>query len=146
MIQAVLDVNVLVSSTVGPLGHSRQLLTAWQDQRFTLLTSEGMIVELEEKLRLPRISQRYKLTEEDIRFVVGLLRTQAQLVMVPAEEQRVVTSDPEDDYVLATARLGQAQYLVTGDRNLLNMGEYEEVTIITPREFLEIFQSVGKGL
>lgn len=146
MIQVVLDVNMLVSATVGPLGHSRQLLTAWQDHHFTLLTSEGMIVKLEEKLRLPRISQRYKLTEEDIRWVVVLLRTQAQLVVVPAEEQRAVTTDPEDDYVLATARLGQAEYLVTGDhKHLLPIRQYEGIAIVTPREFVAILEAEGES-
>jgi predicted nucleic acid-binding protein len=52
-------------------------------------------------------------------------------------ERPAITGDPEDDYVLATARLGQAGYLVTGDRKLVELGSYGSVTMIRPKEFVE---------
>jgi predicted nucleic acid-binding protein len=58
MIHAVVDVNVLVSALVGLLGFSRPVITAWQQQRIELLTSERIIAELDAKLRLPRIVKR----------------------------------------------------------------------------------------
>jgi uncharacterized protein len=47
-----------------------------------------------------------------------------------------VTGDPEDDAVLATARLGRADYLVTGDRGLLDLGRHGAARILTLRDFL----------
>ncbi|MFN8556542.1 MAG: hypothetical protein U0531_04040 [Dehalococcoidia bacterium] len=47
-----------------------------------------------------------------------------------------ITGDPEDDAVLATARLGQVDYLVTGDRGLLALGNHSGVGIIRPRDLL----------
>jgi putative PIN family toxin of toxin-antitoxin system len=138
MISAVLDVNVLVSAVIGPLGHSRRALVAWQDQRFVLLTSEGVIRELEEKLRLDSIVRRFRLTDEDAEQISRLLRTQATLVAVETTDQVPVTGDPEDDHVLATARLGKADYLVTGDRGLLRLSRHESIAIVSPREFLEV--------
>jgi putative PIN family toxin of toxin-antitoxin system len=137
MIRAVLDVNVLVSAVLGPLGHPRLIVFAWEQERFSSVTSEGVIAEVEAKLRLPRIARRYRLTEQDIRPMVALFRTQAELVTVAAEECAAVTGDPEDDYVLATARVGQTEYLVTGDEGLLNLRHYEGITIVSPREFVE---------
>jgi predicted nucleic acid-binding protein len=49
-----------------------------------------------------------------------------------------VASHPEDDLILATAVSAQADYLVTGDRQLLALGRYQGVEIVTPRAFATI--------
>jgi putative PIN family toxin of toxin-antitoxin system len=142
----VLDVNVLVSSVIAPLGFPRQIFSAWREGRFPLLVSSGMIDEVEEKLALPRIARRYSVTLELGRDTLGLLRSQASLVPVPAGERLTVTGDPEDDLVLATGRLGGAEYLVTGDRGLLALSEYEGMKIVSPREFFQVLaQSTSPG-
>lgn len=139
MIRAVVDVNVLVSAILGPLGFSRQVALVWNAGRFTVIASEGIYTQLEEKLSLPRISRRYNVrTPEDIRWLQDLLRTQAELIIIPLQERLAVTGDPEDDYVLATARLGQADYLVTGDHGLLALGDYEGTEIVSPRRFIDL--------
>ena len=53
---------------------------------------------------------------------------------VAAPEGAVVTGDPVEDLVLATCRLAHADYLVTGDRGLLELGSYAGTAIVTPRE------------
>ena len=146
MIRAVVDVNVLISSILGPLGFSRQIILAWAAGRFSAVASEGIYTKLEEKLSLPRIVRRYRVsTPEDIRLVQGLLRTQAELVIVPLAERRTVTGDPEDDYVLATGRLAQVDYLVTGDRGLLDLVRHEGMRIVTPREFVRLLEPEGES-
>ena len=52
-----------------------------------------------------------------------------------------VATHPEDDLVLATAISGKADYLVTGDRQLLKLQEFEDVSIVSAAEFLLILQS-----
>jgi putative PIN family toxin of toxin-antitoxin system len=137
VIRAVIDVNVIVSAILGPLGLPRRVLLAWEAEAFSPITSAGIISKVAEKLSLPRISRRYNVNSaDDIRWVFGLLQTQAELILVPHEECRVVTSDPEDDYVLATGRLARADYLVTGDHGLLGLGEYQGMKIVSPRVFL----------
>lgn len=142
MIRAVVDVNVLISAILGPLGFSRQVLLAWARRQFQAITAEGIYTKLEEKLALPRLVRRYNVqSAHDISWVQGLLRAQAEVTIVPLAERPSVTGDPEDDYVLATGRLARAAYLVTGDRELLDLGEYEGMKIITPREFVELLRS-----
>lgn len=63
------------------------------------------------------------------------------MILVPPHECRVVTGDPEDDYVLATTRLGNARYLITGDQKLLGLKEYASAQIVGPREFVTILES-----
>jgi len=133
----VADVNVIVSATIAPLGASRAIIMAWREGRIELVTSDGIIAEVEEKLRFPRIGGKYHLADEDIRTALATLRTQAQVVAVPLQSIRSVTGDPEDDYVLGTATEGKVDYLVTGDKGLLELGQHRGVAILSPRQFVD---------
>jgi len=128
----------IVSAVLGALGFPRQVAEALRAGRFVAATSQGIIAEVEKKLPLPRISQRYQLTELDVTWALELLTRFAQPVTVPDHEVLVVTGDPEDDLVLATGRLAQAHYLATGDRGLLALGAYAGMAIVTPCEFVAV--------
>lgn len=136
MVSAVLDVNVIISSVMSPRGAPRQVLTAWEAGEFDALTSDGIIGEVAEKLLDPRIGGRFNVTLADVQAVVLLLRTQARVVDPPFSA--VVTGDPEDDHVLATAAHGRAEYLVTGDKGLLGLVRHGSTQIISPRAFLDL--------
>ncbi|MBI2761125.1 MAG: putative toxin-antitoxin system toxin component, PIN family [Chloroflexi bacterium] len=135
---AVLDVNVFVSAIIAPLGIPRQLWLAWQADRFSLIASEHIIITTMDRLRLPRIARRYGLTDTDAQVFGATVRAGATMVPVLPADIVHVTGDPEDDTVLATARLAQVEYLVTGDRGLLDLGTYEGIDIVTPRQFLVV--------
>jgi putative PIN family toxin of toxin-antitoxin system len=139
MSRSVIDLNIYVSATIVPRGAPFRALTAWRAGEFTAVASAGMVSELEEKLRSPKLA-RYQLTETDIQAILTLINTAADLVTVPPDEVVAVTGDPEDDLVLATARIGQADYLVTGDRGLLRLGSYEGTAIVTVAAFLASLQ------
>jgi predicted nucleic acid-binding protein len=66
---------------------------------------------------------------------MDMLATDATLVALTVTVTGVA-SHPEDDLVLATAVSGGAGYLVTGDRQLLRLANYEGIIILTPRDFL----------
>ncbi len=129
------DVNILISSTVAPLGIPRKIITAWRKGELDLVISIGIINEVKEKLHYPRIQNRYKLTEEQIQTAIATLKSEAILVPVAIQKVVSVTGDPEDDYVLATASLGKAGYLVTGDIKLQKLKNYKGVKILSPKEF-----------
>ena len=54
----------------------------------------------------------------------------------PAEGIHGVAPDDEDDLILATAVAADADFLVTGDKGLLALGEFRGIPIVSPREFL----------
>ena len=140
MVAATLDVNVLVSAAISPRGTPYQLVEAWHAGRFEVVTSDHIITQLTNKLRSDRIGRRYGLTSTAIRAFTGPLQHDARRIVIPPTEMLPVTGDPEDDAVLATARLGRATYLVTGDAGLLAHSPYEGIQIVTPRVFLELLQ------
>ncbi|HEX5417318.1 MAG TPA: putative toxin-antitoxin system toxin component, PIN family [Chloroflexota bacterium] len=137
-----LDVNVLVSGLIGSLGFSRRVIQAWQEGKVTIVTSDGILKEFDDKLRLPRIRKRLPNPDENRLWIMQLLQTQAQFVLVPPTECLPVTGDPEDDYVLATARLGQAEYIVTGDQGRLRLAESAGARIVSPKDFVELLTSM----
>ena len=49
-----------------------------------------------------------------------------------------MTRDPKDDAVVACAVEGEADYIVSGDQDLLVLGRYETVQVVTPRQFVDI--------
>ena len=89
--RAVLDVNVLVSALLTPRGTPRQVVDAWQAGRLHAITSEPIVTLVAEQLHSPRIGRAYGVTEEDDRWVLALLRTQAEMVLVPLAAQVAVT-------------------------------------------------------
>ena len=57
---------------------------------------------------------------------------------------KVIGAGPDDEAVLECAVLGQARYLVSGDRHLLDVGNYQVVRIMKASEFLTVIQSASK--
>jgi putative PIN family toxin of toxin-antitoxin system len=94
-----------------------------------LLTSDFILNETREKL-----TDKFDyadLADE----AVSLLRSRMELV-VPAKLERQVCRDPDDDNVLAAAVSGKCDCIITGDKDLLVLKEYEGITILSPRDFI----------
>lgn len=62
-------------------------------------------------------------------------------MVIPKTALHVVQADPEDDRVLEFASEGKADAVVTGDRRLLALKEYEGMAIVSPKDFLERLES-----
>jgi len=135
--RAVLDTNVLVSSLVAEHGPPRRILDAWLEGHYVLVTSLYLVEELIHVLSYPRIAKRISLTEGEMAAILAALLSKAEVtpghLRLPG-----VTRDPKDDAVVACAKEGEADYIVSGDQDLLVLGEYEGIQVTTPRQFVEI--------
>ena len=138
MIRATLDVNVLVSSFPARTGPPAELIDQWLRHRFTLVLSEHILTGLALVWDRPYWRARFQADEAHRALVV--LRTSADIV-VPVSTVHGVAEDDEDDLVLATAAAGGVGFLVTGDRYLQALGNYEDVRILSPRQILEVLES-----
>jgi putative PIN family toxin of toxin-antitoxin system len=135
VLRVVLDTNVYVSGIILSRGTPFQILEAWRHHAYILVTSEAIIAELERVLRYPRIRDRYGIGEADIRRLVASLRADA-LVMPGSCVILPTCSDPDDDKSLACALEAEADCIVTGDPDLLTLGNYRGIAILKPHEFL----------
>lgn len=140
MPKAVLDTNILVSAFLffERGGVPVELLEKARDEQFTLVSSRPILDELEGVLIRNRGTHaRYGYTKEAVRAYRTVLEVEAVLVQPEAPFPRL-SRDPDDDVIIATAVAGQADYLVTGDIDLLALGNHQGVRIVAPRQFLDL--------
>jgi uncharacterized protein len=130
MTRVVLDTNVYISAVMfGGLPGS--LLDLALLRAFTFIISPALLDELHEKLQA-----KFEMSPEDAAFLRSRLESVAQVVE-PRETLRVIAEDPDDDRVLECAVKGEADVIVSGDRHLLKLGNYQGISIVTVRQFLE---------
>lgn len=138
MIAAVLDTNVLAPALRGlgnPDNRLGELLRRWQAGDFELIVSRPILDELRRTLANAYFAR--SLTADQRQRAIDVLERRALLVSITVEVHGVATH-PEDDLILATAVSATADFLVTGDEKLLQLGSHRGVAIITPRAFLDV--------
>jgi hypothetical protein len=132
-VRLVIDTNVLVSALLSGTSLPAHLIVLWREGRFDLLTSAEQLDELMRVTRYPKIRERLSPA------VAGRLINELRDIATVIGRLPVITasSDPDDNYLLAMALAGSADFLVTGDkRDLLALKLYEGTRIMTVREFL----------
>lgn len=127
----VLDTNVVVSALLLRDSVPRQAFDKALAQG-KILVSLPVIFELADVLSRSKLN-RYLLEEERMRFLVTLLK-EAELAQV--RETITACRDAKDDKFLDLAVSGRASFIVTGDADLLELGPFRDILIVTPREFL----------
>jgi len=129
MIRVVLDTNVLVSGIVYPTSVPGRIVTAWRMRRIDVVLSHFILDEM--KRVLPRLS-RNRLTAGEIQELAELFLFLATVVD-PDEPTVSKLRDKNDLPVLGTLITSHADYLITGDKDLLALSN--EYPIITPMNF-----------
>ncbi len=125
-----------MSLAVASTGALRELADAWLlERRFTVLSSDRVLDELERALSRPFFARR--IAVEDRTAYLDLIRREA-ISVAPRTTVHGVAADPDDDAVLAAAVDGGARYLVTGDRALRDLGSFRGVEVVTARELLDL--------
>jgi uncharacterized protein len=145
MPSAVLDSTILISAFLAQRGVSNELLRHARAGAFLLCLSEEILHEALDVLLDDerRHRQRYHYPNDAaINFIDGL-RAFAHLV-TDIPEVTVVSRDPNDDMVVATAQRAQVAHIVTRDKDLLSLQRYEGITMITPEAFIAIVREHGR--
>jgi putative PIN family toxin of toxin-antitoxin system len=93
--------------------------------------------ELEKVLARRHVRRRIQWSPNQLNVFLGSLRRRTAWLQ-PQRIIEVLTADPDDNRVLEAAVEGDADYIVTGDRDLLELGAFEGVSIVTPRDFVAI--------
>jgi len=139
-VRAVLDANVVVSGLIRPEEPpGRLLVLLFRDGAFELVASPATLDEVRRSLRYSRVRKYLRLPEEELDLWVDALGAIA-VVVEGKRSRRVVTADPADDIYIAAATDGLADYIVSGDRHLLDLVEHAGIRIATPRTFLSLLE------
>jgi putative PIN family toxin of toxin-antitoxin system len=138
---ALLDTNVLASGFVRSSGIPGQLLWAWRDREFELVTSDQVLEELERTL-----GDRYfkaRLTRRQRKRALSLVRRRAVRAEITSPVRGVAPSEA-DDLVLGAAISAGAHYVVTGDRDFLAVGSHGGTRLTSPRQFRDILRAEAR--
>ncbi len=139
--RVVLDTNVIVSATLIRGGNEDQILRAWQHGSFDLVLSPPILEELGRALFYERLRKFRWMTDGE---VAELLRALAAGGVVVSGRVKVKASrDPDDDKFLAAAIEGVAEFVVTSDRDLLDLKSHRGVRIVRPTRFLTTIRRVS---
>jgi putative PIN family toxin of toxin-antitoxin system len=134
--RVVLDTNVVISATLIRGGNEDRILRAWQRGAFELVLSPQILEEMGRALSYERVRKFRWMRDDEI---ISLLQTLAEeSCLVPGNLRVQASRDPEDNKFLEAAIEGNARYLVTGDKDLLELKAYKGARIITPAGFLQV--------
>jgi putative PIN family toxin of toxin-antitoxin system len=134
MFRIVLDTNVLVSAIISK-GKPRKLLQMGIDGKYQILASMEILDELSEVLQRPK----FKMTGKDIIRIVSALMETAKIVKV-SSNLKIISNDPDDNIIINTAYDGNADYIVSGDKDVRNLKNFHSIRIISVDEMLKILK------
>lgn len=143
-LKAIFDTNLLLSVIIVPGSIPDKFIDDWKRNFFILLISPQLIAEFEDVISREKFLKNYANFKENSTELLTYLKAAAELVEPLSENDLPLHSrDPKDDFVLAAALGGNADYLVSGDEDLLTLRKHrflDKLKIITPREFLELLK------
>lgn len=136
--RVLLDSSVLISAFLKPDTPSGMLVRDGLDGQFEMCVSLGILEEVDRSLRHKlRLRRRYGYVDEQIAWFITSIAASVTVVSeLPAIAP--VCRDPNDDHVLAAALAANANYIVTGDADLLALCTYQGIPTITVRAFLDL--------
>lgn len=133
----ILDTNVLLSALLSPVGPPAQLLEAWERRKFIVVACDDLIAELRDVTSRPFFQARLRVSTIEL-LAAGLRDLSEFCADLPHE---VVAPDAKDSFLLALAEASHADFLVTGDKELLSLKHHGSTRIITPTAMVQILKS-----
>lgn len=137
MLRVVIDTNVLVSAALSKSGAPAEVLNLWRERVFHVVTSEAAIQEIRRVLDGLSTGGKFILPYGEVSDLLRLMQEEAQSVSGQINVNGIIPQDPTDEKFLAIAIEGQADVIVSGDKHLLNLKKYQNIPILTPRQFLD---------
>lgn len=144
MSRAVLDTNVWVSAILTPGNPPAKILEFALTGRMQLLISPGIIREIGQVLKYPKVKKalrKHRITSQAVDDVI--LKLLKAAIVTPGEMvTEGVSEDPADDMIIACALEGHADFIISGDHHLTDLGDYQGIKIIAPSAFVALINNL----
>ena len=140
-LRVVVDTNVLVSGLFGIKNSpSSKILRAIRNQKIILVTSPTILKEVTDVINRERIVKLTKMTPQERKDFIDKL-IQRSDITVGKQLSQIVSRDVKDDKFLACGVEGKADYIISGDHDLLSLKKFEGVRIVTPQQFVFLLEN-----
>lgn len=139
-LRVVIDTNVLISGSINEHGYSHQLILLWREKAFALIVTKQLKAEYQSVLKRPKFSEKYGLSKEEISAIIRRINKGSLLVM-SQKVLPITVRDKKDEKIIGAAFGGKADYIVTGDKDLLVLNKSPrlgKLKIVTVKEVLEV--------
>ncbi|MBS3176546.1 putative toxin-antitoxin system toxin component, PIN family [Candidatus Woesearchaeota archaeon] len=130
--KVVIDTNIFVSGIFWK-GSPHQVLLAWRQGRYTLITSVDILSEISKVLNDFEIKLPKEMINEWIELII-----KNSIIVEPKEKIQAVKEDPKDDMFIEAAVTAKADYVISGDKHLLKLKQFGDTKIISASQFNEI--------
>ena len=137
MPKAVLDTNIWLSGIFWE-GNPYKLIKLAEQKKVEVFVSNAILEEIVDVLNRERKFKKYMENfgynaEELIKTILDISK-----LTVPKERINIIKEDPDDNRILECAVSCNADYIISGDKHLLNLKEFQRIKIVKAREFLDI--------
>lgn len=129
----VFDTNILLSALFSQTGSPFRALALAKIGLIESVTCQEIMDEFAEKLLL-----KFKFSEEKIQSTLDEIISFSRLVEI-SRTLKAVPNDPDDDMVIECAVVGQATHVITGDKHLLSLINYQSIAIAKATDFVNLF-------
>jgi putative PIN family toxin of toxin-antitoxin system len=129
--RVVLDTNIFISAVLFS-GRMGQLVKLWQEGRILVLMSPEVLKEYVKVLAYPK----FKLAKQEIKSVIEQELLPFVEPVKVSKAVRVIAQDPSDDKFFSLALGGKSDFIISGDKHLLGLKEFQGIKIVTAEEFL----------
>lgn len=136
----VVDTNAMVSSFLVRMGPPADVMRRVRAKQVDMVVSSAVLAEYGRVLGYGHLRPRHGLDDAEIDAAVAELRDLA--TVVEPTERLTVVPDGSDNRFLECAIAGHAEFIVSGDRHLLSVGEYQGIRVITPASFVALLDSL----
>ena len=138
-LNVVFDSVVLVSAFVTGEGVARAFLVQCTLET-NLYTAEEILQETRQVLlERDHLRKRFAYDEVDVNEFIETFRDECTVIS-PLPELHVVVRDPQDDMIISCAVVADADYIVSRDKDLLDLGAYREINIVSPEVFIQLLR------
>lgn len=125
----VLDTNVVISGMLSTTSPPHKILKrCFTEKKLVPVVSDDILKEYERKL-----NSMEAIDDSDAEFTMKLMIAHAEKVS-PRKSLRVVKEDPDDNMLFEAALEADADFIVSGDKEVLKVGKYKGISVITPSE------------
>ncbi len=138
MLRVTADTNVLVSGLNFLRGKPFEVLELARTGKISLAVSEAILWEMEDVLR-----RKFGWDVEGVAAGRARLTSMARTVK-PAVALSVIREDPDDNKILECASAAGSDFIVSGDKDLLRLGRYDSIRILTVADFLNMNRLIGR--
>jgi uncharacterized protein len=109
-----------------------------RNQDLTVYVSEEIGFEISKVLQYPQVAEvlrKIGIREKDVLHILVVNSKKVE----PKLKLHVINNDAEDNKILECALAAGADFIVSGDKHLLNLGKFKKTKILTPKEFFDSF-------